>query len=489
MTDKLTKAYNAEQFRNQGHQLVDFLADYLAAMQKDSSDQFKAIQFTDPKTSLKNWEAHASEPFNGEWIDLFKSFFQHSVLLHHPHYMGHQISPPLPATALAGFLSDFLNNGMGVYEMGVVSSTLEKVVTNEVARVIGYDEKAGGILTSGGTLGNLTALLCARSVKASEAVWSKGNKKQLALMVSDQAHYCVDKAVRIMGWGEAGIILVPTNEKFQMRTELLDTYYQQAIQEDKEVIAVVGSACSTSTGSFDDLNVIADFCEQRNLWFHIDGAHGGGIVFSEKYRSILSGIERADSSILDFHKMLITPAITTALTFKEEKNSFRTFALKAEYLWNEDGDPEWFNYAKRTFECTKLMMSIKIYSTLKLHGTTVWDQYVTTVMDLGQLFGEMIKTHESFELVTMPECNIVCFRWNPKKLEDDALVNTINDAIRQQLLEEGKFYIVKTMLHGRLWLRTTLTNPFTTAKHLNDLLVNIQTIGEQQLSARTQLTP
>jgi L-2,4-diaminobutyrate decarboxylase len=473
MDDYIKQAYDPDHFRAQGHQMIDLLADYLQQLQQDP-DAVPAIDWIEPEDSLEAWSKYLEDRNSEDWGDLFQQVLQKSVHVHHPRYMGHQMSPTAPVSALAGFLGDFLNNGMGVFEMGVVSTTIERLVISKVAEQMGMGLQAGGFLTSGGTLGNLTALLCARSRMATERIWTEGGGHQLALMVSEQAHYCVDRAARIMGWGEAGIIKVPVNERYQMRTELLKEYYENARLQGRQVIAVVGSACTTSTGSFDNLEAIAEFCEEHHLWFHIDGAHGAATVFSPTYKKLVKGLEKADSVVMDFHKMLLTPSITTALVFKREEDSYRTFAQKAQYLWEAEEEREWFNLAKRTFECTKLMLSLKVYAILKTYGTQLWEEYVTKVIDTGRRFGQLVEAHPHFELATSPECNIVCFRYVPSGEHDLEHLNQVNEKIRQHLLEEGTFYIVKTNLEGALWLRCTFTNPFTTEEDLLSLLRSIK---------------
>jgi L-2,4-diaminobutyrate decarboxylase len=465
--DILRKAYDPERFREQGHDLIDRMAD---ALKKAQSGDSPAIRYQDPSQAWNYWtEARQSSQHP---VDLLEYALEEGVQLHSPRYMGHQISPPVPITALAGLVNDFMNNGMGVYEMGGVGVTLERLVCQIVGRHLGFTEAADGILTSGGTLANLTALLTARSVKAPEPVWTKGHRRPLALLVSEQAHYCVDRAVRIMGWGEGGIIKVPCDEQYRMRTELLEDFLAKARKEGKEVIAVVGSACSTATGAFDNLEAIADFCERNDLWLHVDGAHGAATAFSGTYRHLVRGIERADSVAMDFHKMLLTPAIATALIYKEGNDAYKTFAQRADYLWEESEDPEWFNLAKRTFECTKAMYSLKWYSLYQTYGPELLDQYVSRVIDTTRTLARHIEKHPHFELAIPPQCNIICFRYVNGQSPDQ--LNDLNRRIRRQLLEDGTFYIVQTQLDGTVYLRCTLSNPFTDEEHLEGLLALIK---------------
>ncbi len=467
----LTKAYDPASFRKTGHQLVDELADHLEKMR---TGNHKTFHWADPDQEFLHWMKDFEEGTSGNLLDFFRTILDHSVQLHSPNYMGHQIAPSVPASALAGLLSDFLNNGMGVYEMGVASSALDKVIIKKMAQQMGLSTATDGVLTSGGTLANLTALLAARSTKASAKIWQQGDQGQLALMVSAEAHYCVDRAVRIMGWGEAGIIKVPTNERYEMRTELLEACYQEAMDAGKEVIAVVGSACTTSTGSFDNLNAIADFCAKHDLWMHVDGAHGAPFALSGTHRNLVAGIERADTIAMDFHKTMATPALTTALFFKDGSRSFHTFRQKADYLFRSE-EEEWYNMAKRTFECTKFMMSIKIYAILKTYGFEFFEAFADRLVELGKIFARQVEQHPNFELALMPACNIVCFRRYESGLDENSL-NELNDRIRSAILEEGTYYIVKTKLGDSLWLRCTLTNPFTTEEAINGLLERIKAV-------------
>ncbi|MBT8220624.1 MAG: aminotransferase class V-fold PLP-dependent enzyme [Bacteroidia bacterium] len=472
--DILHQIYDPEVLRQQGHQLIDLIADHLEAAIDGRLK--KTIPWRDPEESLAYWRQYTQDSPQG----LFEDILKQSIKLHNPKYMGHQISPPAVLATLSGLLCDAINNGMGVYEMGTASTTIEQVVVEFFCQYLGYDEEGGGFLTSGGSLANLTGLLAARRCIAVDDVWQKGSSGKLAIMVSEQAHYCVDKAARIMGIGQDGIVLIPADDSYRMRTDLLEKYYQKSVDQGFEVIAVVGSACTTATGSYDNLQDIADFAQQKGIWFHVDGAHGGAVIFSNKYRHLAAGIEQADSIAIDAHKMLMTPALSTILLFKNKSNSFRTFSLEASYLWDQAGALEWYNLAKRTFECTKLMMSIKIFTLIQSYGKSGFEAFVDNLYNKAVEFYSIIQNDPIFETAHRPMSNIICFRYNNTHVSELKL-DELNLKIRSALVKDGEYYIVKTQLKDRLFLRMTLMNPFTTAKELTGLLDKIKSLGLDQM--------
>lgn len=467
-TPTLEKAYNSDLFKAQGQELISEIATYLSDTISGTSPA--VIKWATPDEEYdfwKNFETQAQPT-----ATLFKTLLERSIHTHHPKYIGHQVAPTVPISALATLLSAQLNNGMAVYEMGAASTALERIVIETFTKAIGYP-KGDGFLTSGGTLANLTALLAARRARAKGDVWNEGHSAKLAVIVSEEAHYCVDRSARIMGLGAQGIIKIPATATYQLDTALLETHYTQAVRDGYEVIAIIGSAPSTSTGVYDDLEAIHAFAKAKNIWFHIDAAHGGAAIFSPKYAHLLKGAAKADSIIIDGHKMMGTSAITTAVLFKESSDSYATFEQKAQYLWEKNDDPDWFNLAKRTFECTKSMMSIRFYAIMNAHGTAFFDDFVTTLYDAGRAFGTLVKQQADFELALDPISNIVCFRYTNTKGD----VNTLNQNIRKTLLEDGEFYIVATTLRGSYYLRTTFMNPFTTEEHTTRLLEKIREVA------------
>jgi L-2,4-diaminobutyrate decarboxylase len=281
-----------------------------------------------------------------------------------------------------------------------------------------------------------------------------------------------------MGWGRNGYATVPVDERFKMRVDLLDAVFEQCEAEGRTPVAVVGSACTTSTGSYDNLNAIADFCERRGLWFHVDGAHGVAIAFCDDLRARIAGIERADSVVLDFHKLLLTPALATAVVFRDGSQSWAAFEQKAQYLWDASREAEWFNVGRRSFECTKLAMSLKIASIWKVHGEALFVENLRRVHANAVLFDQILRQDGRFETAVPPESNIVCFRLKTSGREVES-VNELHRRIRAAVVSSGEFYIVQTVLAGEVWLRAALMNPFTKESDLRSL---VELVGEYFVS-------
>ncbi len=461
------KLYNSEDFKKKSEQLLTLISEHL--VQTTSGKKPKTLNWNEPENELAFWKDFLE---NGNEEDFFSEILKRTTHTHHPKYVGHQVGVTAPITLLTGMLSNLLNNGMAVYEMGMSPNAIERIVTDKLCETIGYDSQSGGFLTSGGTLANLTALLTARKAIVPHDVWNDGHTKPLGIMVCEEAHYCVDRAAKIMGLGEKGIIKVPAAENFGMDTSKMEECYQKSATEGIHIFAIVGSAPSTATGAYDNLEEIQKFADKHNLWVHVDGAHGGAAIFSEKYKHLLKGAEKSDSMVIDGHKMMMMPTITTALLFKNRIHSNHTFSLNADYLLSDTDEDEWYNSGRRTFECTKTMMCMHWFILLKLYGEKAFDAYVTRQYDLAQAFAKLIATKDNFEIATHPMANILCFRYVNPELSTEKQ-NEMNALIRQRLLEDGEFYIVQTKLRGIHYLRTTLMNPFTDIEHLENMLQKI----------------
>jgi len=375
-------------------------------------------------------------------------------------------------------IAGVLNQSVAVYEMAPAETHIERQTVRWLCDLLGWPDSADGVFTSGGSLGNLTALLAARNHATEGVAWQHGVRAcpELAIMVSKEAHYSVARAAGILGIGEDGVLSVQVNERFQMEPAALAACHRQAIKQGKKVFAVVASAGTTATGSYDPLREIGEYCREHKVWFHVDGAHGASVLLSPKYRDLADGIALADSLVWDAHKLLFVPSLATAVLFRERKHNFQAFSQQASYLFGRHPGMADFDLALRTVECTKRMLAFKLWLVLKLYGATGLGELVTRTMDLARAFAALLKSEPDFELLTEPMSNIVCFRHLPNGMRTTGSpselerLNAHQQNLRQRVIASGELFLVQTQINGAVYLRTTLMNPNLTEKDLARLL-------------------
>ena len=475
---KLSHVYDSEEFRKHGHELIDILADYLK--EAASRSDMPVLGYREPDDLVGEFDL--DDPSNR---DLPLDCFIRKVVagmnhLHHPRFVGHQNTPPLTAGIIAQMCTTLLNNGVAVYEMGPASMAAERNVIRYMSKLIGYGPEADGIFTHGGSAGNLTGLLAARQAMSEYNVWEEGvrNDRPVGIIVSDQSHYSISRNAKVIGLGGTSVIRIPYDSRYAMKTDLLAETMRRAEDQGIRVICVAANACSTATGTYDNLEEIAAFCRDNKLWFHVDGAHGLGVLFSPKYRHLVRGLEYADSVVLDFHKMLLTPGLNTMVLFRDGNRSYETFAQKAGYLFEKHDENEWYNGAKRTLECTKSALGIVAWAVVNYYGRETLGKYIESRYDLAARFAEVIKSEPGMELAVDPESNIVCFRYAPEGTGGERL-NELNRMIRKALVHSGEFYIVQTELDGNIWLRTALMNAMTDDSDLDRLIGSVKRLGAE----------
>jgi L-2,4-diaminobutyrate decarboxylase len=450
--------YDPERFRELGKRVVDLLADALAA-------PGAVLPWRTPDENLARWPVR--DDGGGDLVEILARAIAGSTRLHHPRYAGHQVTAPLPAAALCDLVSAFLNQGSAVYEMGPVANAMERQVVRWMASRLGLGDAADGVLTSGGSAGNLTALLAARQARAGWDAWSEPGPP-LAFLVGESAHYSISRATRIMGWGAGGAVAVPADASGRMRAGELAAARAAAERRGRRVIGVAASACSTATGVYDPLEAIADHCAREGLWLHVDGAHGAAAALSERQRWRLRGIERADSVVWDGHKMLLVPALVTAVLFRDGRRSYEAFAQEASYLYDGGGgEANWWDLGLRTLECTKLMMALKLWAVLATVGERALGEYVAETYERTARFAERLAAAGDFEVIP-PESNILCFRHVLPGMDEGAL-DARQARAREEIIRGGGFYFVKTRLGGKTWLRVTVINPLTRDEDLDAL--------------------
>jgi L-2,4-diaminobutyrate decarboxylase len=251
-----------------------------------------------------------------------------------------------------------------------------------------------------------------------------------------------------------------------MDLEDLSHKAQALTSQGKNILALVGSACTTSTGAFDPLQGMADWAEANDVWFHVDGAHGAPVAFSETHRHLVQGMNRAQSVVMDFHKLCGLPALCTGVFYRDRGQSFLPFLQEAEYLWSDAAQKDWWDTGKRTLECTKRMLSTRLMSLRSGPGYDIWGTLVDRLWEVASCFAAEIRHREGWELAMTPQANIVCFR--PKAFQK--LTAAEIQAHRATYLRNGSGYVVSTTIHGERWLRCTFMNPLTEAQDLREML-------------------
>jgi L-2,4-diaminobutyrate decarboxylase len=479
---------DSERFRRLGHRLIETLAEALdhqhdgdgtAVMPTLTPAEAVAV-FPTPVT------ADVAADFGGDvdaaFDDAVSRALHTATQLHAPGFVGHQVATPLPTAALFDLVSATLNNGMAIFEMGKGGTALERAALRWLSDALGLSSTSTGVLCMGGSIGNLTALLAARQAKSDDA-WRRGLRvqPQLCVFVAETAHYSVARACRIMGLGDDGCVSVPVDDRLRMDVTALRKAIADVRGKNRRPIAVVASAGSTAAGAIDPIDAIADVCAEEGLWLHVDGAHGAPLALLPERRADLRGLDRADSVVCDFHKLLQMPALCTAVLFRDGKSGAAAFAQKAGYLFPDDDDvataggvevdDSWSDIGRRTIECTKAMLGLKVWGSIRMYGHAHFEAHVRHCCALATTLASMIKAESSLELLVEPELNIVCFRVRGKGGGENA-------AVRRAILADGRFYPVQVHLVAEgvsaerkgLWLRCALQNQHTTTETLRALV-------------------
>ncbi len=421
---------------------------------------------------------------------LVKLSLDRSQGLHHPHCAGHQVPAVMPLAGWFDAMTALSNQVQGVYEMGPWSVAVERAVLQEIGKEIGFREKTfGSLITSGGSLANLTALLAARHRRCPE-FWKHGTasrptSKQAAdpvLVIQQDAHYCVDRAAGVMGVGTKNLVRVPLDEHRRMDVRQLQTVLRDLSDRSVPVIAVVSVAGSTACGAFDPIEEIAEVCRDFGVWLHVDAAHGGSLCLSQKHRDLVSGLHLADSVVVDAHKMMFVPAVCAMVFFKDKADQFAAFDQSAPYLFDPSA-PDFANYdnAVVTLECTKRASAMGIWGVWSLFGKNIFSALAEHVLQLAIDLNELLNQHPMFETWGEPSCNIILFRHLDERVKQMSIENQNQHQLRlrRRLLESGMSYLTQTKIDQKIYLRSTMMNPKTTETDLREMLQAISEAGSR----------
>jgi len=401
----------------------------------------------------------------GDWLE---RYLADSTRLHHPGELAHQVGVPDTGSALADLVHGVANQPMSIYEMGAAAAAVEQAVLDWMVEKVGWDPaSSGGVLTHGGSLANLTALLAARA-KAAPDAWGAGAPGDLAILAPPSAHYSIARAAGILGIGADAIVPLEVDALERVRVDRLADALARVRAAHRRPLALVAAACATSTGLHDDLRGIGEFCREHGIWLHVDGAHGASALLSESLRGLLAGIELADSVVWDAHKMLRTSALCAAVLVRRRADLPAAFQQHASYL--DFDNPHGFDAIDRQVECTKSELGLKLFLCLAFRGERGLAAYVEEQHAKTLAFWELLRRRAGFEAPYRPESNILCFRYGA--------TGAVQAAIREALLEAGDFHLSSAEIAGERYLRVAVMSPATDAGTFERLLDAIEAVAQ-----------
>ena len=389
--------------------------------------------------------------------------------LMHPRSMGHQVSAPLPAAVWTESLTAALNQSGAVWEMSPAGTVIETQVVRWMCGLAGFGPDSGGTFTSGGTEANFAGLLAARQALMPEA-WTKGiGSRPPAVVCGEHAHYSIARAVGELGLGTDNVVAVRSGRDSGMDTGALLDELDRLRARGRAVMAVVATAGSTATGSFDDLEAVGRACEERGLWLHVDGSHGASALLSPRHRVRLAGVERASSMAWDPHKMMLMPLTASVVLARREADLERAFSQSAPYLFHAREGRHW-DQGLRSFTCSRRIDALKVWVAIQRYGAAGLGALYDRLCDTCSQLHAMVAGRRGFQALHEPASNILCFRYVGDRSADDPALDDVNLRIRTAYNQGGEGWITTTLLRGRRVLRATIMNPRTGSADLERLL-------------------
>jgi glutamate/tyrosine decarboxylase-like PLP-dependent enzyme len=378
----------------------------------------------------------------------------------HPRFFAFINATADPVGMVADYLAATMNSNCWGGDHAAIH--VERQVLRWLAELLGLPEASEGILTSGGSMANFTALATARRALA-PAVREDGfaGTEPLVVYASEEVHNCVDKAVDLLGIGWKQLRKIPTDERYRIRVDLL----RQQIAEDRRgghrPAIVVGNAGTVNTGAIDPLDELADLCAREGLWFHADGAYGAMAATSPRLKPLFRGLERADSVAADPHKWLYVPYEAGATLVREPGRMAEAFARPAPYLVHDPESPVRgpVSFNERGPELSRGFKALKVWMGLKHHGVAGYAAAVDHDVAMARTLAEAVAAHGDFELVAPPTLSIVGFRYRPAGRDlGEGELDRLNRRIVNRLVGSGAFFLAPTRLKGRTAMRVAIVN-------------------------------
>ncbi|MFC1688043.1 pyridoxal phosphate-dependent decarboxylase family protein [Pseudomonadota bacterium] len=450
---------NWEEMRELAHRMVEDAFDYIQSsgdrpvwtpVPEEVSEQLKEPAPAGP-----------SEPAD-VYDEFLTNILPYNLHTNHPRFWAWYMGSGTVMGAMADFLAAVLNPNVG--GINHVAPRVERQVITWLNEMMGFPESASGILTSGASMANFTALTVARNSNCGFDARHEGVQAApgpLTAYASTEIHSCNQKAIETLGLGSEGLRKVPVNSDYTLNMDAL----RERVLADREAgmipFCVIATAGTINTGAIDDMEAIADFCDEEGLWFHVDGAIGAVATLAENVRPLLAGMDRADSIALDLHKWMHIPFEAGCVIVRDEPTHSASFALVPEYLQRDD-EGEGLASGKLWFsdyglQLTRQFRALKVWMSIKEHGLERFGRMIARNVEQAHYLGELIEGAPELELTAPIGLDIVCFRFNPGGMSEAAL-NELNQQLLVNLQRGGVAAPSYTTLAGQYCLRVAISN-------------------------------
>jgi glutamate/tyrosine decarboxylase-like PLP-dependent enzyme len=450
--------------RRLGHLVADTVAHHLSTLREQPAyatlDTAAAEQIIE-----RDAPAHGTD-FETLLATLRDQVFPHAAREPHPGFIAYVPSCPTFPAVLGDWLATGFNFFAGVWPVAAGPNEIELVVLEWFRQWLRMPHGTGGLLTSGGSGANLTAMIAARHrVTAGDA----SVIARLTVYASDQVHSSVTRAAWLAGIPRDQVRSLPSDEEFRLRVDALADALERDRAQGFVPLMIVANAGTTNTGSVDPMHDIASLCERERVWLHVDAAYGGFAVLTDAGRQALAGIERADSITLDPHKWLFVPFECGCLLVRDPSRLKSAFQILPEYLADVQTGHEAVNFADYGEQLTRYSRAVKIWLSVRYFGTDALRDAIDRGMMLARRLEQRVRETPGLEIVSPARFGVVCFRAHPSNV-DGAALDALNERVLARVVGGGRYFISSTRLRGAFALRACILG-FRTAEEDIDGLV------------------
>lgn len=409
-----------------------------------------------------------------------------------PRYLGMMNPSPALVAVFAESLAAAFNQNCSLWHQSPAGSELEKTVIRWLSEVCGMRQPDSfGILLSGGSAANITALKLARDHAAGPAVSRQGlaGSAPLCVYISEEGHYSFDKGMDICGMGTARLRRIPAGPDFRVRPALLREQIERDIRDGFRPAAIAGIAGTTNSGTVDPLDELAELAAEFRLWFHVDAAYGGAAACLPEKAALFKGLARADSITIDPHKWFFIPFEAGALLVRERQTLHAAFAYQPAYYLEQGesglGRVNFFEYGPQGSRSFK---ALKIWCAFRYFGMEHYRAILRRNTGFARHLHARLAVSPDFETLHEPDLGIVCYRarpagWAGTPREQTASLNRLNRALHRRIEEKGEYWISITRLTGdRVVLRTNFQNYRTRQEHVDGLYRHLHDVLREVLA-------